>query len=260
MAHQERIEGLTAAEADEVAEEWRQLGATDIRKTAQANGLFTMTCSFAGSPFATAGEAEVLQPAPAVSAAQAPPVSTSKDFALLAAEYRLQFDACVPEAGKEALIQAQLKKIRPGEMRYRALGERLGIPWHFIAIVHSLECGSDFRLHLHNGDPLTARTVQVPKGRPAAGNPPFTWETSAEDALQMKGLVNQPDWSLSAMLFRWEAFNGFGYRVRGLATPYLWSFSNIYQGGLFVADHVFEADARSKQCGAAVLLKKLLAL
>ena len=35
--------------------------------------------------------------------------------------------------------------------------------------------------------------------------------------------------------------------------------SNIYTGGLFVADHVFEANARSRQCGAAVLLKRLQA-
>lgn len=260
MAHDERIEGLTRTEADEVEAEWRELGASNIRRMPQGNGgLFTMTCTFAGSPFATADAAEVLQPAAAVAMAAAPPVSTSKDFGRLAGEYRHQFDACVPDPAKQAQIQAHLQKIRPGEMRYRALGEQLGIPWFFIAIVHSLESGCNFTRHLHNGDPLGARTVQVPQGRPANGNPPFTWEQSAEDALRMKGLVGQADWGLAAMLFRWEAFNGFGYRMRGLATPYLWSFSNLYTGGLFVADHVFDADARSRQCGAAVLLKHLQA-
>ena len=260
MAHEERIEGLTATEAAEVESEWRQLGGTDIRRIAQANGLFTMVVSFPGSPFATADAAEVLQPTPPVATIASPPVIASKDFAALAAEYRAQFDTCVPDATKEHLIKAQLQKMRPGEMRYRSLGEKLGIPWFFIAIVHSLECGCDFRLHLHNGDPLSARTHRVPSGRPEAGTPPFTWEESAEDALRMKRFVNQSDWSVAAMLFRWESFNGFGYRSRNLATPYLWSFSNIYEGGLFVADHVFDSDARSKQCGAAVLLKRLQAL
>jgi lysozyme family protein len=257
--HTERIEGLTAAEAAEVEAEWRELGATDIRRIPQANGLFTMEASFPGSPFATADVQEVLQPVAMTEPPKPPPVSAGNDFGLLAGEYRAQFDACVAEADKEHLIQAQLQRIRPGEMRYRALGQQLSIPWFFIAIVHSLECGCDFKRHLHNGDLLSARTVHVPAGRPLTGQPPFSWETSAEDALRMKGYVGQSDWSLAAMLFRWEAYNGFGYRLRGLATPYLWSFSNIYTGGLFVADHVFEANARSRQCGAAVLLKRLQA-
>lgn len=255
--HTERIEGLTAAEAAEVEAEWRELGAIEIRRIPQANGLFTMEASFPGSPFATTDPQEVLQPVAASEPPKPPAVSAAKELDALAVEYRTQFDACVAEPDKEHLIKAQLQRIRPGEMRYRALGQQLGIPWFFIAIIHSLECGCDFGRHLHNGDPLSARTVHVPAGRPLQGQPPFSWEASAEDALRMKGYVGQSDWSLAAMLFRWEAYNGFGYRMRGLATPYLWSFSNVYTGGLFVADHVFDPDARSRQCGAAVLLKRL---
>lgn len=260
MAHESRIEGLTAAEAAEVEDEWRQLGATDIRKIPEAGNRFTMVGIFPGSPFATADEADVVLATLPATALTPPPISSHARFDELAGEYRALFDTCTLDADKEQLIQLQLRKITPGGMRYRALGEKLGIPWTFIAIVHSLECGCDFRLHLHNGDPLSARTTHVPKGRPQAGEPPFTWEESAEDALRMKGYVGQSDWSLAAMLFRWETFNGMGYRMRGLASPYLWSFSNIYTGGLFVADHVFDPAARSKQCGAAVLLKRLQAL
>lgn len=260
MAHRERIEGLTAVEAAEVEDEWRQLGATDIRRVPQSNGLFTMEATFPGSPFATETEDEVLQPLAAVQPPAPPTVTNSSDFSRLAAEYRAQFDICTPDPAKEHLIKAQLQKMRPGEMRYRALGEKLGIPWIFLAITHSLECGSDFTRHLHNGDPLSDRTAHVPKGRPIHGSPPFNWEESAEDALRMKGLVGLVDWSIASMLFRWEAFNGFGYRIRELPTPYLWSFSNIYESGLFVADHQFDPDARSKQCGAAVLLKRLQSL
>jgi len=260
MAHESRLEGLTAAETAQVEDEWRQLGAVDIRRLQEPGGTFTMVGTFPGSPFATVDEAEVTRPVAALPALAPPTISRATSFDALAREYRALFDACVPEAGKEAQIEAQLRKIRPGEMRYRGLGEKLTIPWFFIAIVHSLECGSNFELHLHNGDPFSARTTHVPKGRPLAGTPPFTWEESAEDALRMKGYVGQSDWSLAAMLFRWEMFNGMGYRLRGLASPYLWGFSNIYRGGLFVADHEFDPDARSKQCGAAVLLRRLQSL
>lgn len=260
MSHQSRVEGLTSQEADELADEWKQLGATNIKREPEANGRFTMTATFPGSPFATEDEAEVTTAVPSVMSAAPKAISTSLDFQDIAGEYRSLFDVCVPDPQRKSSIEAQLKKVRPGEMRYRALGQRLDIPWHFIAIVHSLECGSDFKLHLHNGDPLSARTVRVPKGRPQEGQPPFTWEESAQDAFEMKGYVGQADWSLAAMLFRWETFNGMGYRVRGLPSPYLWSFSNIYERGLFVADHVFDANAKSRQCGAAVLLKQLQAL
>jgi lysozyme family protein len=41
-------------------------------------------------------------------------------------------------------------------------------------------------------------------------------------------------------------------------TPYLWSFSSLYEKGKFVADGVFDPAAVSKQCGAAVMLKAVL--
>lgn len=259
MAHESRITGLSAAEADELEREWRQLGATAIRRTPEGNDRFTMEATFPGSPFATDDPADV-ETAPAQPAAPLPAISSQTAFPRIAAEYLLLFDACRALAERQPQIEAHERKIRQGAMRYGALGERLGIPWFFIGIVHSLECACDFKLHLHNGDPLSGRTRRVPAGRPAAGQPPFTWEHSAEDALRMKGYVDQPDWSVAAMLFRWETFNGMGYRVRGLASPYLWSFSNLYERGLFVEDHVFDPAARSKQCGAAILLKRLQAL
>jgi lysozyme family protein len=213
--------------------------------------------SSAPSPFATADGAEFTTLPPALPPVAAPAFSRDTAFSAIADEYRALFDACLPDPARDAQIDAQLRKMRPGEMRYHALGVQLGVPWIFIAIIHSLECASNFTLHLHNGDPLSARTLHVPSGRPADGQPPFTWEASAEDALRMKGYVGQSNWSLAAMLFRWETYNGMGYRVRGLPSPYLWSFSNLYSSGLFVTDHVFDADAVSRQCGAAVLLKRL---
>jgi lysozyme family protein len=37
----------------------------------------------------------------------------------------------------------------------------------------------------------------------------------------------------------------------------LWSFSNQYERGKFVADGKFSSTAKSQQCGAAVMLKLL---
>lgn len=141
--------------------------------------------------------------------------------------------------------------------RYEAVGEPLGIPWWFIAGLHLLESGFNFTTHLHNGDRLSARTVRVPRGRPVAGKPPFRWEDSAKDALELQKLTNLEDWSLPNALARWEAYNGFGYRHRGIPTPYLWSMSTIYTKGKYVSDGRFDPEAISRQCGAAVFLRGL---
>jgi len=105
---------------------------------------------------------------------------------------------------------------------------------------------------------LSNYTVHVPAGRPDQGSPPFSWEASATDALTYKKFNVWTDWSLAGILYKLELYNGWGYRKRGLVTPYLWSFSNHYTKGKFVRDKEFDLEAVSKQIGAAVLLKRLL--
>lgn len=129
------------------------------------------------------------------------------------------------------------------------------VPWYVVGCIHGLEGSFNYNTHLHNGDPLTERTIQVPKGRPLVGNPPFSWEESATDALSMKMPWN--DWSVAGTLFFLEKFNGFGYRSKGINSPYLWSFTNHYTKGKYVKDGVYDPTAVSKQCGACAILKRL---
>ena len=186
------------------------------------------------------------------------PLSKAKDFASLSDEYgRLYRKLSVREARLES-VDWHLAMIRKSKERYQSVGEQTGVPWYFIAVIHGLEASFNFRAHLHNGDfPLSSRTRQVPAGRPTKWLPPSDWESSAKDALRLLGFTGQKDWSLTRTLYRLEAYNGFGYRSYGVPTPYLWSFSNHYSRGKFVADGRWNAAARSQQCGAAVMLKSL---
>lgn len=99
----------------------------------------------------------------------------------------------------------------------------------------------------------------MPVGRPP-GNPPFTWEGSATDALthEHEKLAHVQDWSNSHALFRLEAFNGFGYRKHAINSPYLWSFSQHYSRGKFASDTHFDPNLVSQQCGAGVLLRVMV--
>ena len=174
-------------------------------------------------------------------------------------QYQNLFDSCVINPLRLSDVNGIVARMVPNQSRYQSVGGPLNIPWFFIAVIHSMECNLNFTTHLHNGDPLTARTFHDPPGRPLDGSPPFAWEVSATDALQVEGFANRTDWSLPAILYRLEKYNGFGYRglTSPIPTPYLWSFSNHYVKGKFIADKQFDPNAVSKQCGAAILLAKL---
>ncbi|MBL0372411.1 CHAP domain-containing protein [Rhizobium sp. KVB221] len=176
-----------------------------------------------------------------------------KEYNKLIATARLR-----PE--KLAQIDGVLRRIFLDEnwQRYQEVAERTGIPAHVIAIIHSLEAGGRFDCHLHNGDPLTAKTRNVPRNRPRTGSPPFSWVASAIDALEE--VSEGDDWSLSRTAYVFERFNGFGYRSHHphAKSPYLWSFTNIYASGKYTSDGRWSETAVSRQCGAMALLLRMI--
>ena len=185
----------------------------------------------------------------------APPTLTPR----LRAEYQRLSDTCVIRSASAGAVEALVAKLAANRARYEAAGAPTGTPWHAVAVIHNMEAGQNFNSHLHNGDPLTARTVHVPAGRPPTGKPPFTWEASAADALKVKGFDRWKDWSAAGTLYKLEGYNGFGYRMYHpqVLSPYLWSFSNHYVSGKYVGDGTWSDTAVSQQCGVAVLLRRL---
>jgi len=177
----------------------------------------------------------------------------------LQAEYEQLFDSCEVRPEHACEVESLVARIVANQCRYSSLGSALAVPWYFIGVIHFMEASLDFAVHLHNGDPLTARTIHVPSQRPREGEPPFKWEESATDAIRLARLPEWHDWSIPGILYRLEAYNGFGYRTRHpeVMTPYLWSYSNHYTSGKYVEDGFFSASTVAKQCGAAVLLRRM---
>jgi lysozyme family protein len=165
-------------------------------------------------------------------------------------------------------VDTIVMRVNEGRARYEAVAGILsnGIPWWFIGITHFMEAGhkypEQFNYHLHCGDPLTARTFHVPKGRPKADpiagiGKPYTWEESALDALRFMGYNKVKDWSIENCLILFEKFNGLGYKRKGVPSPYLWSFTSAYSKGKYVLDGVYDPNAVSKQPGVAAIMKGL---
>lgn len=169
-----------------------------------------------------------------------------------------------PEKLQAVLNQAA--KVKANKEIYEAINYKIQkdypsskIPWYFIGLVHLMECTLSFSHHLHNGDPLKARTVHVPAGRPVKGQPPFSFLESAVDALTMQGLHREENWGVDNILFKLEAFNGYGYTMyRNMPSPYLWAGSNHYEKGKYIADGKFDKEAVSSQIGTALILKQLI--
>ncbi|MDR5867527.1 hypothetical protein [Halomonas koreensis] len=180
----------------------------------------------------------------------------------LRAEYERLFDTCRIRPSHARRVDRAAERLLAHRDRYRDVGDRQGVPWAFVGLVHRMESGGDFGCHLHNGDPLEARTVRVPAGRPRRGSPPFAWEESAVDALAMKRLGRHTDWSLAGLLYQLERYNGWGYRRYHpeVLSPYLWSFSTHYERGKYVADGRWSESAVSRQVGAAVVMRRLAEL
>lgn len=158
---------------------------------------------------------------------------------------------------KRAEAERIVAKIVKNEPRYATISKATGVPWYFIGALHSMESSCNFNTHLHNGDPLSARTVQVPAGRPKTGNPPFTFEESAIDALGYDGFIDEKDWCIQKMLYLAEKYNGWGYRGHNVPSPYLWAATTVQKPGKYVADGVWSDTAWSEQIGIAAIFEVL---
>lgn len=183
--------------------------------------------------------------------------ATRPSFEQLKAEYEQLWERCEIRPERANSVAWHRAKLLQNKSRYEQVSAATGAKWWFVGIVHALEASFNFQGHLHNGDPLGTRTVNVPANRPPRWNPPNDWLSSAIDAMTFEGFAGQSDWSLARTLYRFESYNGLSYHAKGINSPYLWSFSTNYTRGKFVRDHVYDPNAVSAQCGAAVMLKAL---
>ncbi|MCP5419918.1 MAG: hypothetical protein H6970_07200 [Gammaproteobacteria bacterium] len=177
----------------------------------------------------------------------------------LQADYRQLFSTCVPRDDRSEEIETLISAMVADRDRYQAVAKELGMPWFVVAALHAVERQRDFSCHLHNGDPLTERTRHMPDGRPKDGDPPFTWEESACDALRLRFLDQWHDWSIPGTLFKLEEYGTWGYRQHHpeVLSPYLWSGSTHYEKGKYITNDTWSDTAVYGHCGAAVLLRRL---
>lgn len=136
--------------------------------------------------------------------------------------------------------------------RYQTIEAKTGVPWVFIAVAHQRESSQDWSRSLAQGDPWNRKSTHVPAGR----GPFKSFEDAAVDALVNCApyAARNKDWSTGGLLTMLEQYNGLGYFNRGLPSPYIWSGTDQYVKGKYIADGKFDANTVDKQPGSAGLI------
>lgn len=145
------------------------------------------------------------------------------------------------------------------------------VPWWFIAVVSEREYGGPPRWNrqLAQGCPLGSVSLLEPKGRG-----PFlvhadditpghdAWTRGCLDALIdcEPHAAKWTDWTAGGVLTLWEEYNGLGYAARGVPSAYVWSGTDQYSSGKYIADHVYRQNVVDVQEGCAPILSMMMAL
>lgn len=155
---------------------------------------------------------------------------------------------------KKSAVVSAVDKLLSHADEYEHAHKAIGCPMWFVGVINHLESGGRMDAVLHNGERIIGtgrKTSLVPRGK----GPFNSWHEAAIDALS--GYKGIQDWSLPSCLRRLEAYNGLGYVRKGVVSPYLWSFTNVYSKGKYIADGVYDPNAVSGQVGCAAMMKEL---
>lgn len=184
--------------------------------------------------------------------------------ALIAANAARWAKAKVTRAGFTSVA----KRLVAAKRRYQEIERATGVPWFIVAVIHERESSQNFSCQLSQGDPLNRVSIHVPKGRGPFLNhptdPPYqdAFYRGALDALIdcAPHAARWKDWSPGGALTLLESFNGYGYANKSRPSPYVWSGTDQYVSGKYVADGVYSATAVDRQLGCAGLIKAMMAL
>ena len=142
--------------------------------------------------------------------------------------------------------------------RYQVVAQKTSLPVELIAALHWREASGSFDRMMSNGAPLGKKSTIVPYDGPYD-----SWEDSAIPPLTQRAklaatveLDKDPN-DLVALASFAELWNGKGYFNRGVPSPYVYSGTDVYSAGKYVADGTYDAKAVDRQIGVVPMIVKL---
>ena len=139
--------------------------------------------------------------------------------------------------------------------RYRMVEGETTVPWFIVAVIHEREAAQSWLANLAQGDPWNVVSIHVPKGQ----GPFASWQAAAVNALTKSPpyAAHWDDWSTRGALTLLESYNGLGYAMRGVPSPYVWASTDQYHSGKYIADGHYDPNAVDHQLGCAALLARM---
>lgn len=145
------------------------------------------------------------------------------------------------------------------------------VPWWAIAVISEREYSGPphWDKQLGQGDPLNHVSIHDPRGRGPflAHDDDVTpghdaWTRGCLDALIdcAPFAAKWKLWSVGGTMTIFEEYNGLGYASRGVPSAYVWSGTDQYVSGKYIADHVYRASAIDVQEGTAPILAMMMAI
>lgn len=161
-------------------------------------------------------------------------------------------------------IARDLTALNPKKV-YQEIEKATKVPWWVVAVIHQRESNQNFSTQLGQGDPLGHVSRHDPAGRGPFFNhpndPPLhdAFYRAALDALIDCGphAAKWPDWSVGGTLTLLEEYNGLGYAMRGVPSAYVWSGTDQYVSGKYIADHDYRAGVKDVQEGCAAIIVRM---
>lgn len=174
------------------------------------------------------------------------------DLVKLKAANLARWNAASVKPSWQSVVDHTARALVAAKPRYQTVSAATHVPWAVIAVIHERESSQSWQASLAQGDRFDHVSIHVPKGR----GPFPSWEAAAEDALIncAPHLARWDDWSIGGSLTALEEYNGDGYHLHGIPSPYVWSATDQYVKGKYIADGHFDPNAVDKQIGVAALL------
>jgi lysozyme family protein len=143
----------------------------------------------------------------------------------------------------EHVLQKTAERLLHDKPVYQRIFDATGVPVAVLMALSEREMSGNLHCYLGNGQRLTMRTTIVPKNRGPFPDTIDGFVAGALDALHLDGLDQvartTEGWSMPRFGYESEDWNGFGYRLHGIPTPYFVGGTTVQKPGKFVRDHVY---------------------